>query len=291
METILIRYSEIGLKSDPVRRRFEGILKRNIIDMLARDSVEAVVSIANSRLYVETRDIPAAVESLRRVFGISSLSVATICDATMDSIKRTASRISEGLLSPGDTFAVEARRDGDTYGFTSMDLKREAGAAILEANSAKGVRVDLTNPDKTVFIEVRSNKAYVFTSYIECHAGLPLGSQGHVLAYVDDDRGLVSAWLMMKRGCRVTVCGDFGLRLLNRYDPHLRTLGKDEEVPGNILGFVRGCKIDQLLGIGESRLPVFMPTIGMSDGTIAALLNQIESGEARAIDIVCHQRT
>jgi hypothetical protein len=34
-----------------------------------------------------------------------------------------------------------------------------------------------------------------------------------------------------------------------------------------------------------------MPTIGMSDGTIAALLNQIESGEARAIDIVCHQRT
>ena len=108
----MIRYSEIGLKSDPVRRRFEGILKRNIIDMLARDSVEAVVSIANSRLYVETRDIPAAVESLRRVFGISSLSVATICDATMDSIKRTASRISEGLLSPGDTFAVEARRDG-----------------------------------------------------------------------------------------------------------------------------------------------------------------------------------
>lgn len=37
METILVRYCEIGLKSDPVRRRFEGILKRNMIEMLAGD--------------------------------------------------------------------------------------------------------------------------------------------------------------------------------------------------------------------------------------------------------------
>ncbi len=289
METILVRYSEIGLKSDPVRRRFEGMLKRNIMDMLAKDSVEARVSIANSRLYVETDDARAATASLKRVFGISSVSVATICGASMEEMKRAASRISQDLLIHGDTFAVDARRDSGAYPFTSMDIKREVGSAILEANSSKGVKVDLSDPDKTVFIEVRSNKAYIFTSYVACHAGLPLGSQGSVLAYVDDNRSLVSAWLMMKRGCKVVVCGDYGLQVLGRYDPHLKTLGKDDEVPDRILGFVRGCSLDQLEGIGESRLPVFVPTIGMSSGTISGILSQMESGDAQAIDVVYHR--
>ena len=88
METILVRYCEIGLKSDPVRRRFEGILKRNMIDMLANDSVEAIVTRAKARLYVETEDIQSAVRSLKKVFGIDSLSVASICEADMESIKQ-----------------------------------------------------------------------------------------------------------------------------------------------------------------------------------------------------------
>ncbi len=289
VETILVRYSEIGLKSDPVRRRFEGMLKRNIMDMLAKDSVEAVVSIANSRLYVETDDVQAAIASLKRVFGISSVSVATKCAASLEEIKRTASWISQELLLQGDTFAVDARRDSDVYPFTSLDIKREVGSAVLEANSSKGIRVDLTDPDKTVFVEVRSNRAYIFTSYIACHAGLPLGSQGHVLAYVDDRRSLVSAWLMMKRGCKVTVCGDYGIPILERYDPHLRTLGEGDEVPDRILGLVRGCSLDQLEAIGESRLPVFVPTIGMNDAAIDGILSQMESGDAQAIDVVYHR--
>lgn len=203
METILVRYCEIGLKSDPVRRRFEGILKRNMIDMLANDSVEAIVTRANARFYVETEDIQSAIRSLKKVFGIASLSVANICEADMESIKQLVTQVSRDNLQIGDSFAIDARRDGRNYSFTSMDLEKEIGAAVLEANSDRGVKVNLSNPDRTIFIEVRSNKAYVFTSYIRCHAGLPLGSQGKVVAYVNDNRGLVSAWLMMKRGCKV----------------------------------------------------------------------------------------
>ncbi len=289
METILVRYCEIGLKSDPVRRRFEGILKRNMIDMLANDSVEAIVTRANARLYVETEDIQNAIRSLKKVFGIASLSVANICEADMESIKRLVTQVSRDNLQIGDSFAIDARRDGRNYSFTSMDLEKEIGAAVLEANSDRGVKVNLSSPDRTIFIEVRSNKAYIFTSYIRCHAGLPLGSQGKVVAYVNDNRGLVSAWLMMKRGCKVSVCGDYDVSLLKKYDPHLKTFNSEGGVPDKTLGFVSGNRLEQLGDIDNGGLPVFMPTIGMNDGTINRLITQMRTDRTDAVDIVYHR--
>jgi len=289
LETILVRYCEIGLKSDPVRRRFEGILKRNMIEMLASDSVEAVVTRANARLYVETDDVQGAVRSLKKVFGIASLSVANICEADVESIKELVIQVSREVLNPGDSFAIDARRDGRDYGFTSMDLEREVGTAVLESNSDKGVKVDLSNPDRTIFIEVRSNRAYIFTSYIRCHAGLPLGSQGKVVAYVNDDRGLVSAWLMMKRGCKVSVCGDCDLSLLRKYDPHLKTIDPEGAVPEKTLGFVSGNGLERLGDLEDRGLPVFMPTIGMNDGTVNRLVTQMRADRTVAVDIVYHR--
>ncbi len=285
----MVRYCEIGLKSDPVRRRFEGILKRNMIGMLANDSVEAIITRANARFYVETNDVHGAVRSLKKVFGIASLSVANTCDADIESIKQLVTFISKENIQQGESFAIDARRDGGNYGFTSMDLEKEIGSAVLEANSDKGIKVNLSNPDKTIFIEVRSNKAYIFTSYIRCHAGLPLGSQGKVLAYVNDDRGLVSAWLMMKRGCKVTVIGDHDLSLLKKYDPHLRTFDSDVVVPDKILGFVSGNRLEQLEKMDNKGLPVFMPTIGMNDGTVNNIISQMRVDRITAVDIIYHR--
>lgn len=290
METIMARYCEIGLKRDPVRRRFEGILRRNMMDMLANDSIEAIVTRANARLYVETDDIEGAVRSLKKVFGIASLSVAKKCDANLESIKQLATVVSKEILHQNGTFAIDARRDGDNYSFSSMDIKKEVGAAVLEANSDKGIKVDLSHPDKTIFIEVRSNKAYVFTSYIRCHAGLPMGSQGRVLAFVDDDRGLASAWLMMKRGCKVTVGGDHELSLLKKFDPHLKTFDPERGVPDNVLGFVSGTGLGQLDTIDNRGLPVFMPTIGMNDSTVDSIVSQMRADVVEAVDIE-YQRT
>ena len=52
---------------------------------------------------------------------------------------------------------------------------------------------------------------------------------------------------------------------------------------------MRGCSLDQLEAIGESRLPVFVPTIGMNDAAIDGILSQMESGDAQAIDVVYHR--
>ena len=279
----MVRYCEIGLKSTPVRRRFENILKDNMLTMLAADGVEAIITYADARFFIETNDIQRCVDSVKKVFGIASLSVAEECSSDMEDICASAANYSVGRISEGQSFAVKARREG-SHPYTSMDVGREAGSAIFLRNEKLGVKVDLTNPEKVFYIEVRNNKAYIFDSYITCPGGLPLGSQGRVFADISDERGMVSAWMMMKRGCRTMVRGDCGIDILRSYDPTLRSVTDEEIASGSvkeILGMVMGTPLEGLDSVDVSKfdVPVYFPTIGMTDDEVKNLRGQIVSAE------------
>ena len=280
---LLVRYCEIGLKSTPVRRRFESILKDNMLTMLAADGVEAIITYADARFFIETDDIVRCVESVKKVFGIASLSVAEECTSDMEDICASAAKYSEGRISEGQSFAVKARREGN-HPYTSMDVGREAGSAIFIRNESLNVKVDLTNPDKLFYIEVRNSKAYIFDSYVQCPGGLPLGSQGRVFADISDERGMVSAWMMMKRGCRTMVRGDYGLDILKSYDPTLRSVTDEEIESGNIkemLGMVLGTSLEGLNSVDVSRydVPVYFPTIGMTDDDVHSMFLKISEAD------------
>lgn len=280
MATILVRYCEIGLKSTPVRKRFENQLRDNMLTMLAYDKVEAFVTYADARFYIETENTDGCVRSLKKVFGIVSLSVAEVCSSEMEDICATAAKYSLGKLSRGDSFAVRARREGDHI-YTSMDVGREAGSAIFIANERLGITVDLRSPDRIFYIEVRNNKAFVFDEYVQCPGGLPLGSQGRVIAEVNDDRGTVSAWMMMKRGCRTLVTGVDDISILKEYDPMLKVLESTENVGKirGILGKVLGTTLEGLKSMDVSKydVPVYFPTIGMDDRQVHDMLCKIRT--------------
>lgn len=274
---LLIRYSEIGLKSTPVRAKFEKILKDNMLMMLMQDGVEAFVTKKGARYYVETADTDKAIASLRKVFGIGSISVAETCSSDMEDICSTAARYSIGRLSENQSFAVDARREGNQP-YTSMDIGREAGSAIFIANEDKHPKVDLNTPDVKFYIEVRDNKAYIFMDYIRCHAGLPVGSQGKIIADITGDRGLVSAWLMMKRGCRALCKGDNDIELLRKYDPYVKMV--NEKNAKDALGISMGLDLKDIPSFDPSahELPVFFPTIGMSDEEVSNYVDIIRNG-------------
>jgi thiamine biosynthesis protein ThiI len=276
VSAILVRYSEIGLKSRPVRKRFETQLKDNMMNMLACDKVEAIVISDGSRFYVETEDTDAAIRSLRRVFGIASLSVTEECGSSMDEVCQKAAEFSRSRIKEGQSFAVRARREG-THPYNSMELGKEAGSAIFLAN--KNIIVNLTDPDVIFYVEVRNNRARIFNEYIRAHAGLPLGSQGRVIAEVNDDRGLLSAWLMMKRGCKAIVCGNYGINVLEAFDPSLKVIGNSSEYRKDISGIVLGTSVSELerTDVSGYGVPVYFPTIGMSDIEVNEMLNNIRS--------------
>ena len=76
-----------------------------------------------------------------------------------------------------------------------------AGAVVVKKYSSP---VDLTNPELTIYLEVRDNDTYIFHEKIPGPGGLPLGTQGKVVALVSSGiDSPVATYLMMKRGCQV----------------------------------------------------------------------------------------
>ncbi len=283
MSLILVRYSEMGLKSPPVRQRFENILLENMLDSLAERGVEALVSSDYGRIYVRVDDDDGAARAISRVFGVASLSPVVECRAVMEEIGEAAADMSRPLIGKGNSFAVRARREG-VHRFTSMDLNREVGSYIWKANEDKGVSVDLQEPDVEIFVEVRSSRAFVFHRVVQGPGGLPLGSQGKVVAFVSRIRDTLAAWLMMKRGCRVAVVTEDPslVENLRSWDPNLRV-----ETPSNLpfmmdrwgaLGIVHGhlfSEMDLIRGT-ELTLPVFFPLVGMDDHEVERRLAAIQ---------------
>jgi len=198
-ETVIVRYGELALKSRPVRRHFEQRLISSI--NLALRGLEYVVKRERGRIFVDTKYPAQVAKRLSRVPGIVSVSLATKAKADINEICKVALRVAKKVLTPSTSFAVRTSRVGRQM-FSSRDVNVEVGSAIL--SKFKDVHVDLSNPDREIFIEVRERDAYVFTETVEGVGGLPAGTQGSVVALFSGSRNdIVAAYLMIKRGSTV----------------------------------------------------------------------------------------
>ncbi|MFB6088768.1 MAG: tRNA sulfurtransferase, partial [Candidatus Aenigmatarchaeota archaeon] len=191
----------LGLKSKPVRRRFSDRLITNIHKGLDSENIEHGVEKTRGRIFIETEKIDGAVEILRKIFGIVSISPVKEIESDLNTICDEITEISQEYFEDGDTFSIRARRSG-SHNFTSQMIERKAGSMVLGAN--EDLEVDLDNPDKTIYVEARQRGSYIFLEKVEGPGGMPLGTQEKVLVLVSDTLySPVACWLMMKRGCSV----------------------------------------------------------------------------------------
>lgn len=283
---ILVRFGELALKSRFVRRQLRDRLVANIQDRFAAEGLECVTEADEARIYLHTPDPIAARGPLARTFGIVSMSPALEARADLASLQELAVAEASRTLGPGESFAIRPRRTG-SHPFSSQDLARDIGRAILVANP--GTRVDLTKPDLEIHIEARQSRGFVFREIWPGPGGLPLGSQGRALAFVDGDRGMVAAWMGMKRGCRVVVAAPAegaAVGSLRRWDTHLKVLQAAglQDLPE----LVRIARADAVfLGTAwegfdptnrpKLPVPIFEPTIGMTDAELAERAMAIRS--------------
>jgi thiamine biosynthesis protein ThiI len=193
-------------------------------------------------------------------------------------------------LRTGAKFAVRTRRVG-THPYTSQSLAEELGSAILSLD--KDLSVDLDAPDVEIFVEVRHDKAYIFKDSVKGPGGLPLGSQGLVLAFMENRNDIAAAWLMMKRGCKVDLAysrkdGDFNI--LEAWDPKLRTrncpdlsslfaLSEKTDADGIVLGWDLERTISNKM---KQKIPIFYPLVGLDARQIEGLNELIFSLENHA---------
>lgn len=202
-DVILARYGEIGIKSAPVRRRFERVLQSNIEQAFESEGLDCVVQRLRGRFFLHSSDLARAARILRRIFGIVSLSPARVRSSKLEELLPEIAAYFAHLRAnkpAARTFAIRPRRTG-SHPYTSQDVGREGGSAVLASPAGEGFRVDLGKPDIELLVEVRDDKAYLYSEVIKGPGGLPVGSQGRVLVLLKDLHSLVAAWLMMKRGC------------------------------------------------------------------------------------------
>lgn len=198
--TFLLRYGELGIKSDQVRRRFEDQLEANLRTHFTYRGVSALVDREWGRFFLETPDAEVGHEVIQRTFGLVHGSPVIPTEPTLEAVADVVRSIAADAVEPGETFAIRARRTGN-HDFTSMDVGVRGGDVVLE--EVPDAEVDLDDPDTEIHVEVRDAEAYVFTEFVQAPGGLPMGSQGLVVVPIEGPRSPAAAWLSMRRGSSV----------------------------------------------------------------------------------------
>lgn len=205
-DTVLVRYGEIGTKSEQVRGWMESILVDNLTSRLQSHGVDATIDRRyRSRPIVRTTsaDVEDATEAAATTVGVVSASAAQTVEPTESAISDTMAEIAVDHYD-GGSFAVRARCAGDDHPFTSDELETTCGSKIWETIETERnfePVVDLDSPDWTVFVECRPGEAFLFLRKREGPGGLPLGSQEPLVALISGGiDSPVAAYEVMRRG-------------------------------------------------------------------------------------------
>ena len=207
-KVILVRYGEIILKglNRPV---FEEKLMNNIKKSLQRLGRVAVIR-SQARIYIEPAttdefDFTEAMDRLKKIFGIVSISPALKIETDFDSIKKYTLEMARELFEKSDaaqpTFKVESKRGNKAFPMESPEICASLGEYILD--NIPGLQVNVHTPSFIIYVEVRES-TYIYSERIASYGGLPLGTNGKALLLLSGGiDSPVAGWMMAKRGVEI----------------------------------------------------------------------------------------
>ncbi|MFX1337745.1 MAG: THUMP domain-containing protein [Promethearchaeota archaeon] len=200
---------EIWLKSMKVRMRMMKTLTINIKQSLNRATIpfhKYQLSNDSTRLFFffNNEDIQKAIELLENIFGIDSFSPTLRTSNNLKNIVQRTLEVCEDILVENDTFAIRVKRSGK-HDYTSQDVAIKVGKAVLDHFSKLNLKVNLSNPIKRIFIEIRGDFSYIFTDIIKSKwEGLPIEVNKKVCCMdVGRLNDLLAGFLLMRRGCNI----------------------------------------------------------------------------------------
>lgn len=192
---IFIKYGELTTKKDN-RKLFIKILKNNIIKKL--DGIDVNIKADLSRMYIETSndDLDKVINLLKEIFGIHSI---VICEKVNTNDEEIEKKVLEIMKAKNfNTFKVETKRSDKSFPISSLEYSRKIGGLILKNIDCK---VDVHNPDILLYIEIRSEGTFIYTSEVKGLGGYPVGVAGKGLLMLSGGiDSPVAGYLTLKRG-------------------------------------------------------------------------------------------
>ncbi|HET9298078.1 MAG TPA: THUMP domain-containing protein, partial [Candidatus Binatia bacterium] len=133
------------------RRYFIELLKRNLVSSVKDLGIKEIRSLPARVLltFKGEYDSRVLIERISAVFGVANFSLVERTPRDFDALR---ARILESLDgSRFSSFRIETQRGDKTFALKSPEINRQLGAAVKEQS---GARVDLTNAELTVSVEI-----------------------------------------------------------------------------------------------------------------------------------------
>lgn len=195
----LVHYHEIGLKGKN-RSTFENQLVTNLRRALVGHDVVDVRRVSGHILvtFASKMATEAQAALVAQVPGVARVSLAYLCD--LDEEQYCAAAVSAlGEAGPFETFKVHARRSATSYGLHTLDIHRLVGGVLCDAFPDR--RVQMHDPDVTVYVLVVQGSVYVYASSRVGVGGLPVGTAGKVVTLLSSGfDSPVATWMVGRRG-------------------------------------------------------------------------------------------
>lgn len=185
-EVIFIRFGEIFLKGKN-RPFFIQKLKGNIIT-----ATKGKITERHSYFLLEG----GKVENLTYVPGIRWWGRSYVVKKDLEEIKKVCERILS--LEKPKTFRLQVKRADKKFPFNSMEIARLIGEhLVLKLN----LSVNLSSPEKTLYIYIGKKESVIVFDRIEGLGGLPVSASGNgLLLFSGGIDSPVAGFLMQKRG-------------------------------------------------------------------------------------------
>jgi len=209
---IVVHYHELWLKGrnrrfflsklfTALRRALEGVPVRRIEQ-------------PGHRFMVRLGDgasLEEATSRASRVLGIAFYALAKPVERNMEALCRAAWEEVESLQFAN--FAVRAKRSDKSFPHTSMEIDSTVGRYLLDRfrESGRDVRVKLTDPELTCYVEITPGPALVYARRIPGTGGLPANTAGRMMCLLSGGYdSAVAAYQMMKRGAHLSFAHFYG---------------------------------------------------------------------------------
>lgn len=202
----LIRYGEIALKGEN-RSMFEDILKSNIKKSIKKEDENVTIYKTPGRIFLETvAEQNIVTNRLSKIPGLVSFSPVKEVALDYEKIKKVVLDSAQKALENRDhiSFRISARRSNKEFEYDSMELQYDLGEYVIENIEESKRKVDLHNPDLDINVEIRKNRAYVYSEVYKGVGGLPVGVTGKVgLMLSGGIDSPVAGYMGLKRGVKL----------------------------------------------------------------------------------------
>lgn len=189
---IICHYSELALKGKN-RKFFEKQLATNIKEAID----DAKVFLPRGRVVVKSKKVDLE-EKVKKIPGIEYFFFAQLVSSSLEEIrKRVLFLIKEKNFN---TFRVTVKRADKLFPYKSTEVASFVGEDIVETTKKK---VNLLNPEVTVFIEINKKETYIYFQKIKGVGGLPVNTSGRVISLISGGiDSPVASFRIIKRGSK-----------------------------------------------------------------------------------------